>query len=123
MHKAEFYVVKPGIPKPFHVGNRDSPMYICVHDGFNLLENDVVVYPSEYGCITVRGDSSQIHIQPSNPEPVWIPCRQGDTPPRYAMKAKSLVDSTEDLYFGRSQGSILLCRHQRWLLRFVDLHV
>ena len=87
MHKAEFCVVKPGIPKPFHVENRDSPMYICVHDGFNLLENDVVVYPSEYGCITIRGDSSQIHIQPSNPEPVWIPCRQGDTPPRYAMKA------------------------------------
>ena len=105
MHKAEFYVVKPEIPKPFHVENRDSPMYICVHDGFNLLENDVVVYPSEYGCITIRGDSSQIHIQPSNPEPVWIPCRQGDTPPRYAMKAKK-VDSSEDMYFGRSQGSI-----------------
>ena len=32
MHKAEFYVVKPGIPKPFNVKNRDSPMYICVHE-------------------------------------------------------------------------------------------
>ena len=105
MTSAEFRVLRPGIPKAFPVENRDFAMYVCIHDGVSLLVTDMSISPSEYGCIAITGESGGIHIQPSNPEPVWLPCKQSDPLPRDIMKAKK-IDSSREMYFGRSQGTI-----------------
>ena len=103
--RAGFCVLHPGIPKAFLVVNRDVPMYISVHDGVNLLITDTPVYPSEFGCVAIKGDEHGIYIQPSNPEPFWLPCKHGDPLPDHVMKAKK-NDSSREIYFGRSQGKI-----------------
>jgi len=103
--RAGFCMLQPGIPKAFHVVNYDVPMYVSVHDGVNLLITDMLVSPSEFGCLTIKGDEHRMYIESSNPKPVWLACKQGDPLPDHVMKAKK-IDSSKKMYFGRSQGTI-----------------
>ena len=100
-----FFALQLGVPKTFRVVSYDIPIYVSVHDGMNLLITDMPITPSEFGCIAIKDDEQSIHIQPFNPQPVWLHCRQGEPVPKHAMKAKKM-DSSEEMYFGRSQGSI-----------------
>lgn len=100
-----FVLLQPGIPKRFSVVNRDLPMYVSVHDGHHLLFKDVPVHPSEYGCVSIKQDEHGVIIQPSNPSPAWLSCRQGDPIPDRAMRA-SPVNSSEQMYLGRSKGKL-----------------
>ena len=100
-----FFALQLGVPKAFRVVSYDIPMYVSVHDGMNLLITDTPINPSEFGCVAIKDDEHSINIQPFNPQPVWLPCKQGDPVPKHAMKAKKL-DSFEEMYFGRSQRTI-----------------
>jgi len=104
--QAGFCLLQPGIPKRFSVVSRASPpMYASVHDGYDLWVTDMLVDPTEYGCIAIMGDKNGINIQPSNPCPLWIPHTQGDPIPEQAMQANK-VNSSRQMYFGRSEGKL-----------------
>lgn len=103
--QAGFCLVQPGIPKRFSVVSRGAPMYASVHDGYDLWVTDIRVDPTEYGCVAIIGDETRINIQPSNPCPLWIPHTQGDLIPEQAMQANK-VNSSRQMYFGRSQGKL-----------------
>lgn len=79
-----------------------SPMYVSVHDGYDLWVTDMLVDPTEYGCVAILGGKNGINIQSSNPSPLWTPHTQGDPVPEQAMQANK-VNSSRQLYFGRSQ--------------------
>lgn len=97
--------MQPGIPKRFTVVSRGAPMYASVHDGYDLWVTDIRVDPTEYGCVAIMGDETGINIQPSNPCPLWIPHTRGDLIPEQAMQANK-VNSSRQMYFGRSQGKL-----------------
>ena len=103
--RAGFCMLQSGIPKAFRVDNYDVPMYASGHDGVNLLITDMLVSPSEFGCLTIKGDGHRIYIEPSDPKPFWLACKQGDPLPDHVRKAKKF-DSSKVMYFGRSQGTI-----------------
>ena len=100
-----FCLLQTGTPKRFLVENRELPMYASVHDGYNLWLTDVLVEPSKYGCVAIKGDEHRIHIQPSNPTPLWSHGRQGDPIPERVMQANK-VNSSGQMYLGRSQGKL-----------------
>ena len=89
--RAGFCMLQSGIPKAFRVDNYDVPMYASGHDGVNLLITDMLVSPSEFGCLTIKGDEHRIYIEPSNPKPVWLACKQGNPLPDHVTKAKKIV--------------------------------
>lgn len=103
--KAGFHVLHPEIPRAFGVGYHAVPVYASVHDGIKMLMIDIPVNPSEFGCLTITENEHGIFIQPSNPKPIWLPCKQGDPVPHHSLKAKKR-DSSEEMYFGRCQGKI-----------------
>lgn len=112
--QAGFSLLQPGIPKRFSVVNRDLPMYASVHDGYNLWITDMLVEPVEYGCVAIKGDEHGIYIHSSNPSPLWLSGTQGDPTPEGIMQANK-VNSSRQMYFGRSQGNLCFVenRHGR----------
>lgn len=104
--QAGFCLLQPGIPKRFSVITRaNSPMYVSVHDGYDLWVTDMLVDPTKHGCVAILGGKNGINIQSSNPSPIWTPHTQGDPVPEQAMQANK-INSSRQLYFGRSQGKL-----------------
>lgn len=110
--QAGFCLLQPGIPKRFSVITRaNSPMYVSVHDGYDLWVTDMLVDPTKYGCVAILGGKNGINIHSSNPSPMWTPHTQGDPVPNQAMQANKVNSSIVFRAFPRKA---LLCGNQSW---------
>lgn len=115
--QAGFSLLQPGIPKRFSVVDRDLPMYASVHDGYNLWITDMPVEPAKYGCVAIKGNEHGINIYPSNPSPLWLSGTQGDPTPEGIMSANK-VNSSRQMYFGRSQGKLCFVENKHGRLGY-----
>lgn len=111
------------IPFPTEVHN-DKPgrMYASLYAHSKLWVMDYEVNCARYGCLSIVKASAVTHTPPqgqeelyvsqTNPSPVWIPRRTGDSPLPRVPIIKSGIDGEEgDLYFGRSSiGGLKPCK-------------
>ena len=87
---------------PFAVDLTHDRMYASFYASNRLFMVDYEINCSQFGCVFVSL-SPNFHVVQTNPEPVWIPAKKGDT-----LKGK-IVKAGPQSYFGRLSANANLC--------------
>ncbi|XP_022785386.1 uncharacterized protein LOC111325768 isoform X1 [Stylophora pistillata] len=86
---------------PFPAENDGHIMFVSVHDGNKVWSTNMPVDPTNYGCITIKGDRKGISVSPSNPKPRWIKFKErAPSFPRADLVEVNRGPDENPVYFG-----------------------